>query len=202
MPKIFPFIYLITPDPDKFSSLDFFLSELIKPLSNGVKLVQLKSDMIDHERYHVVAWGVKLLCLSYDALLILNGPTLPETLNFCDGLHLNKKNFLHHNTRPITKDKILSATCESLDEIKHAEKIGVDIVTLGTPEEKEDSSMTAWQTFSKLAFLTNIPVFASGNLTITDLSLAQKYGAYGLAGTSNFWSIDTQIETSGNDSFH
>lgn len=201
MSKLFPCIYLITPDPDKFSSLDFFLSQLVKPLSKGIRLVQLQSSMIDSERYHAIAWGVKLLCLSYDAMLILNGPALPETLNLCDGLHLNTKKLLAQNIRPIKQDKLLSATCYNEEQIRHAEKIGVDIITLPLDKEKNNDK-DAWGNFAKLAFFTNIPLFASSQMDISTLSIAQKHGAYGIAGINSLWNNEIQIEPIKNGFFH
>lgn len=202
MSKIFPDICLITPDPEKFSSLDLFLSQLVKPLSHGIRLVQLHSNMIDQDKYQIIAWGVKLLCISYDALLILNGPVSEETLNFCDGLHIDSEELLTLKKRPIKQDKLLSATCCDINQVRHAEKIQVDLITLPASKLIINDANLFWHDVSKLAFLTNIPIFVFGDMSASDLVVAKNYGAYGIAGINDFWHLDIQIDQTSKKLFH
>jgi 8-oxo-dGTP diphosphatase len=43
-----------------------------------------------------------------------------------------------------------------------------------------------WEQFAQYAKSSDLPVFALGGLSPTDLSIAQQYGAYGIAGISQF----------------
>ena len=71
-----------------------------------------------------------------------------------------------------------------------AEYIKADYIFLSPIKEtltKKKLQPLGWEKFSELSKKTQIPVYALGGLSEEDLSEAEKYGGYGVAGISRFW---------------
>ena len=81
------------------------------------------------------------------------------------------------------------AACHDQPSLLHAAAIGCDAVLLSpvqaTVSHPEQQGL-GWQQFQMLASQMHIPVFALGGLKPTDLTTAQQYNAYGVAGISAF----------------
>lgn len=81
------------------------------------------------------------------------------------------------------------AACHDLAAIQQAQAVGFDAVLLSpvqaTASHPEAIGM-GWQAFQQIAQQCHIPIFALGGLKPNDLDLAQRHGAYGVAGISGF----------------
>ncbi len=105
------------------------------------------------------------------------------------GLHLNSRTLMHCEERPIPFSQWLAASCHNLEELKHAEKIQVDFVTLSPvclTATHPDAEALGWQKFHELIQQTSLPVYALGGVNKKDLAQAQQLGAVGISGISAF----------------
>lgn len=181
----------MTPDPEGHK-LDQFTNQLVKSLISGIRLVQFRAKTLTPEAYKELAVQVMATCKRYDATLILNAaPEIAEELD-AEGVHLNGERLSRCAHRPLHSDKLVSVACHSLEQIRKAELIGADMVTLSPvlpteshPEEKP----LGWKNFSLMAKQTALPVFALGGMNGQLLDYAHEHGAYGIAGIRSFWSL-------------
>jgi len=110
------------------------------------------------------------------------------------GLHLNTKNLLLCDSRPVAKHVLLSASCHNDIEIAHAQKIGVDFICLSPVFETSSHAGEAslgWAVFESLVEYATMPVFALGGMRESYLPTALAAGAQGIAGISEWWDITT-----------
>lgn len=81
------------------------------------------------------------------------------------------------------------ASCHDELSVKHAQIIGCDAILLSPVHSTKthlDAKALGWEQFKRLSFMSQVPVFALGGLSPSDLDLAKTYGAYGVAGIRNF----------------
>ena len=116
--------YMITgDDPTDEKS---FLKRLEGCLQQGISLIQLRAHQISDYEYLDLAAKCLHLCHQYQAKLILNRDVnIVMKLN-ADGVHLNGVRLLDCSERTLDKSKIVIASCHDLEELLHADKIGVD----------------------------------------------------------------------------
>ena len=91
--------------------------------------------------------------------------------------------------RPLPEGIWVAASCHGLEEIHHAERIGVDFIVLSpvlaTPSHPETEPL-GWLQFGALAQAANLPVFALGGMRPAHLAQAKSVGAQGVAGIRGF----------------
>lgn len=181
-----PDIYLITPECDDPAEFLLHLENVF--ITENIKLVQLRSKKLLREDFLDLARTVAVLCRKYQVTLLINH----EQVNFdevdCDGIHLTSKQLMALEERPISTQNWLSASCHNELELKKAEEIGVDFVTL-SPVSKtfKPGSLMGWDNFRHLVAMANIPVFALGGMTPQDLPVVKGMGAQGIAAMRSLW---------------
>ena len=140
--------------------------------------------------YSGLANEVLRVCHVHGAHLILNGPSLGQEMIAADGTHLSSMQLMRCMVRPLPSSKLVSAACHSLDQLQHAQKIGVDFVTLSPvlpTMSHPDALPLGWERFAELISRVQIPVYALGGMTRRHASLAQSHGACGIAAISGLW---------------
>ena len=111
---------------------------------------------------------------------------------------LIKNNGIHYTSTDLNKVKKLDknivngASVHSLDELKLANKLGFDFVvlsqikkTLSHPEREG----IGWRKFKEIANHSDVPVYALGGLSLSDLADAQKNGAVGISSQREGWRL-------------
>lgn len=174
-----PDIYLVTPD---FEDRAEFLYELEKKIQdNGIKLVQLRSPNLDKKSYIDLAKKASTLCRKNQAYLLLNHSDL-EVLEVveADGVQLQAAQLKNMTERPLSKSKWVGVDCYTQEDISKAEEINADFVVINSLPSGSNSQGLSWQDFDKLVSVSNIPVFAEGNLDRKDLVIARQHGAQGI----------------------
>jgi thiamine-phosphate pyrophosphorylase len=159
-------------------------------LSSGVKLVQLRAKSMDATAYSRLAEEALRVCQSNHARLILNGPIVNPNSIKADGVHLSSARLMACAVRPLAGTKLVSAACHSLNELTHAECIGLDFVTLSPvlpTTSHPGTEPIGWERFAELAASVRIPVYALGGMKKTDVSLAKSHGACGIAAIRDLW---------------
>lgn len=191
-----PDLLLITPEPPDTAGLDIFLDRLQHAVSGGITLIQLRAKTLDVLRYRELASQVCALCHRYGARVVCNGAfedgedwgALADV--GADGVHLPSARLMQTPARPLARSKLLSAACHSSDQLLHAQRIGVDFVTLSpvlpTTSHPGEPAL-GWAQFESLAAKVSIPVFALGGMTRELAATARAHGAHGMAGISAFW---------------
>ena len=179
--------YLITPEP---TQITHFLSELDSSLSQGIKLVQLRSKNLQPDSYVQLAQNVLTVCRAHGTQLILNGPVLDLHEVNADGIQLDSRRLMQTSARFLPANKLLAASCHTLEELRHAQNIGVDFVTLSPVQATKthpDAEPMGWQNFAQLRQSVQLPVYALGGMLPADLDVARSYGACGVAGIRGLW---------------
>lgn len=180
--------YLITgSDPE---DQVVFLKRLESHLANGFKLIQLRAKTLSLESYEKLAKAAIELGKQYQASILLNTEiALAKKLN-AEGIHLTSRNLMELTERPLSKDKLVCAACHNTEQLKKAESLGVDFVTLSPvlpTQTHPDATPMGWETFSTLCHSTELPVFALGGLSKADLETAIGHGGYGIAAIRSLW---------------
>lgn len=186
--KNLPQLYLITSeDPDEE---DLFLNKLKSHLLHGIRLVQLRLKTWPLDKYQDVARKVIALGRKHDAIIILNTYPYTATELDADGVHISSDILMQLTTRPIPKHKYLSTACHNEAQLKQAELIGADFVTLSPvlpTKTHPEASPLGWEAFNKLCHVSNLPVFALGGLSEVDLPTSLQNHGYGIAAINALW---------------
>ncbi|KVE28771.1 thiamine-phosphate phosphorylase [Burkholderia singularis] len=193
-PLVLPPHYLITPEPASDSDADLaaFVERLSAALAAGCSLVQLRAKTLDAAAYAALAVEAIARCRTSGARLIVNGPLDGDAALAlgASGVHLGSVALRAARARPIASDGLLSAACHSLDDLRHAQRIGVDFATLSPvlPTLTHPGAPTlGWPRFADYAAQTRVPVYALGGMTREHLPLARAHRAHGIAGIRGFW---------------
>ncbi len=187
--KVLPEWLFVTPEPPADRCFEPFLAHIERTLGDGVSLVQLRSKQLSAESFDELAGEVLAMCRRHDARLILNGPTETTRIE-ADGIHLNSERLMRSTRRATSGSSWISAACHTRAQLRHAQAIGVDFVTLSpvlpTPSHPGAPTL-GWRRFAELVASVHLPVYALGGMTRTDCRLARAFGAQGIAGISAFW---------------
>tara|TARA_B100001079_G_scaffold50444_1_gene41384 strand:- start:53 stop:982 length:930 start_codon:yes stop_codon:yes gene_type:complete len=175
-----PEYYWITPDA---SEPELLLEKCQNHLNTGTKILQLRSKDFIKQSYIKT---IHRLCQSYEARLILNAPnkTFKE---LCDGWHLTSKELLKYKKRPCANNKLLGASAHNLKEVKYAEALSVDYISLAPIEETlshPNAAPLGWVVAKDIVSKSNLPVYLLGGMGSDSLVRALNIGAQGVAGIS------------------
>ena len=111
-----------------------------------------------------------------------------------DGVHLDSRTLMSIESvfTLKQKEKLVSASCHNAEELKTAEKMGLDFAVL-SPVKQTSSHPQAealgWEQFEQLSDQVSSPVYALGGLDQDDVEEAWSRGAQGVAGISGFWQV-------------
>ncbi len=123
-----------------------------------------------------------------NSILILNGIASDVEQYTIDGIHLKSKELLKYDSRPVSENYILGASCHNEVELKQAKKLCVDYAFISpvfATKSHPKKSPLGWSNFHQLAKQANFPVYALGGMSIVDLKNAKENGAFGVAMMSN-----------------
>ena len=185
LPKILPVTPSYTQDPE------YFLKNFEKVVSRAsINIIQLRSHELESSEYIQLAKQCVELCNKYEVDLILN--TKIEYFNriLATGLHLTSDKLLETKKRPLSSKYLVGASCHNLNEIEHANSLGLDYMILGPVIEKqvnENCKALGWERFSQLARKSLIPIYAIGGLGVDDLAESVLSGGQGIAAIRNVW---------------
>lgn len=182
-----PAHYLITPEPTTDTTR--FLRELDAALAQGYRLVQLRAKTWQEKPLKALLTLASALCKKHKAQLLINGQ-LGLAHDFDVGLHLSSEQLMALQSRPLAARLPVSASCHNVEQLKHAQALGLDFVVLGSVHKTASHpgiEPMGWDTWQKLRAEVSLPIFAIGGLSPSDVSIARQHGAQGVAGISAFW---------------
>ncbi len=174
-----------------YGDQDDFLERLQNALQQGIRLVQLRSKNLSMLELQQLSQMAYPLCRSFNALLLIN--TDLQGFEDCqsDGLHLTSQQLFSMSERPFDEKYFLSASCHTPDDILQAKKLKADFILLSPVKETSSHPGVkgiGWQRFSDMLSNIDMPVYALGGMSPSDLADAKSHGAQGIAAISSFWS--------------
>jgi 8-oxo-dGTP diphosphatase len=186
-----PPYYAILDDADESQ----LLINLQKILARGIKLIQLRLKTLPPETIENFIKTAYPLCKQQGALLLMNS-AVKNAENFAvNGIHLTSRQLMSITSRPAfpraTSEQAqwLAASCHNLQELQHAQTIGVDFVVLApvlATKTHPETEPLGWKQFTELVSKVNLPVYALGGLSESSLNMAQQAGGQGVSAIRAF----------------
>ena len=175
-------IYVISQESyEDYSRLFSVASECF---TAGLKLFQLRLKSEGHEKIKKVVETLSVLARQNNAKLILNGTATDIEKYTIDGIHLKSNDLEKYESRPISEESILGASCHNEEDLVKASKLNVNYAFISpvlTTRSHPEREALGWNVFRNLIKKVDFPVYALGGMTPTDLKTANSYGAYGVA---------------------
>ncbi len=177
-----PQYYAILDDADEA----LLLPNLQKILNKGVKLIQARLKALPSAVVAAFIEQAYPLCQRQQALLLMNSAV--EFSAAVDGIHLTSRDLMNLAERP-ENTPWLAASCHSLEQLQHAQNIGVDFVVLApilATQTHPGAASLGWEQFVELVGNVNLPVYALGGMTESSLTTARQSGGQGIAAIRAF----------------
>ena len=176
----------ITPDLESIDDLSSLISRYGKL---GIKLVQFRQTQLSRFKFN--SWLAQAISISEKVGIQLVANQSPESFDpsLSIGLNANSKTLMALQQRPVSGDLLFGASCHNLNELLHAERVGADFVTLSPvcyTSKYGANFKLGWDKFTELAAQVNLPIYALGGISSSDMSLALDHGAFGIAGITAF----------------
>ncbi|MEE2729207.1 MAG: Nudix family hydrolase [Pseudomonadota bacterium] len=182
-----PSVYVISPELG--GSMEDFVDSLHRVLERGVRLLQLRLKTIEEDCLQGLLSQVDALRARYGAVVLVNSDMPVAVWSRLDGVHLTAAHLHQIQERPAGA-RWVAASCHNDEDIRRAERLGVDFVTLSpyrkTLSHPEASPLDVGD-FARWVAAAKLPVYALGGLTPTDEASVQALGAQGAAGIRGFW---------------
>ncbi len=179
-----PRLYLVT-DRQQTSQRPL-ISALTEALESGVKMVQIREKDLDTRECIELTRAIVPLVNSHNGITLLNDRVdLALALNM-DGVHLRSDSLpLPQARRVLGTEKLIGLSTHSVDDVRFAQEHGADFVVLGpifeTPSKKEYGPPLGLQVLEHACQTSDLPVFAIGGVTATQIPSLLSAGAYGVA---------------------
>ncbi len=180
-----PHHYAILDDADEA----LLLTNLQKILNRGVKLIQARLKNLPSAAAAGFIEQAYPLCKQQQAVLLINSAVdCPAEV---DGIHLTSHHLMA--LRPCSGQalvarpeniKWLAASCHNLEQLMHAQNIGVDFAVLApvlATQTHPGAPALGWEQFTELVAKVNLPVYALGGMSESSLTVAQQNGGRGIA---------------------
>ncbi len=185
-----PHHYAILDDADEA----LLLTNLQKILNRGIKLIQARLKNLPPAAVAKFIEQAYPLCQQQQAVLLMNSAV--ECPVEVDGIHLTSSDLMALRPcsgQPLTtrpgNSKWLAASCHNLEQLQHAQNIGVDFVVLApvlATQTHPGAASLGWEQFAELVAKVNLPVYALGGMTESSLTAARQSGGQGIAAIRAF----------------
>lgn len=180
--------YAISPSPESFGSAARFVEAWRGCLEAGFRLLRLRPARGERVDSGIVE-RIDRMTRDYGARWIASGE-LAQSFGWpAHGIHLDTAQLMQLDRRPLPAERLLLASCHDLEEIRIAESIGADLVTLSPVAETAshpDAEPIGWDDFERVVGYSPLPVLALGGMRPDDWARARSVGAFGVAGIRAF----------------
>ncbi len=187
-----PDLYLVTPGFEQGGDEGeaAWLAALQRALGRGLRRVQLRpSASTDGPRWAALCERAVALCRPAGAEVLLNHDVALATA-LGVGVHLRAAQLAALPARPLPAGQAVAASCHTLDELRHAERLGCDFAVIGPLRETASHPGRlgiGWDGFAALREHTALPLYAIGGLGPADVAEARAHGAQGIAAIRGLW---------------
>jgi len=177
-----PSLYVITPEYTSFEQAVARVGDLVEQQTS---LFLFRQPLMNSKNYQKCVLEIlQRYPTSKENMLLSGDVSLLKDFDVA-GVHLPFRYAGALYERGIPKDKFLGVSCHNEYEIKQAERLGADFITLSpvlaTASHPEAKPM-GWERFTYLVKQTNIPVYALGGMIEEHQQQAANVGAQGIAG--------------------
>ena len=183
-----PRVYVITGENPR--DKNEFLRKLKRCLDEGYRLIQFRAPQVTIDEYENLAKEAIKISNSYSAKIILNKfVDLVDQID-ANGVHLPSSMLMSISNRPLPGHKLVSASCHTEEQLRHAQRLKVDFVTLSPvalTKTHPEALPLGWNKFRELCSVTQLPVYALGGMRLSDISISLASGGYGIAAISSIW---------------
>lgn len=179
--------YLVTPDqvPDAA-----WTDTLLQAVADGVSLIQLRGRSVLNPAHRPALLDAIRQLQQHGARVVVNGDVALLEEIAADGLHLPWRLARGLQKRPVARPALLGVSCHNEAELRHAEALGADFVTLGhvraTPSHPDHPPL-GLPRFLELAEATPLPVYAIGGMTPDDLPELHRHSVQGISAIRALW---------------
>ena len=179
--------------PDRYAILEGHSAEKVlqnfnKIIKHNVSLLQLRIKSLPTTDIPAVYQAVYPQCQQRNIRLLINSDLPIADSVTADGLHLSSRALMAAKARPLDQAWV-AASCHNLEELKHAQDIGVDFVVLAPvfpTNTHPQAHALGMEKLTQLIEQINLPVFALGGLSLHDIESVTYAGGQGVAGISAF----------------
>lgn len=123
-----------------------------------------------------------------------------DLIELIDGIHLTSSD-LHDSPkvdyikryRKQFPSKKIAASCHCMRDIEQANDLKLDFIVVSAVKSTTshpDQKPLGWKLFKRLTDRAEMPVYALGGMTPSDINLAQDNGAQGISAISSLWNKD------------
>ncbi len=154
-------------------------------LNGGVTCIQLREKGLAENEFLKEAIKIKALCHRYNVPLIINDNVYIALKSDADGVHLGQGDMSITKARKILgKDKIIGATCKTVNQAKNAENDGADYIGTGAmfpTSTKTDTFVVDKEEAKRICKSVSIPVVAIGGISKDNITTLKMIGFSGYA---------------------
>jgi len=180
--------YSISPSPGTFESADRFVDAWRASLEAGYRLLRLRPAPGERVSSDAIT-RIDAMTREFGARWIASGE-LEQCFGWpAHGIHLDTRQLMTLDKRPLPHDRLVIASCHDLEEIHIADGLAADLVTLSPvmpTDSHPDASPIGWDDFERVVRRSPLPVMALGGMRPDDWGRARSLGAFGVAGISAF----------------
>lgn len=177
----------ITPQFKNFSQLSAYLGAFAQ---FGTQALQIRQKHLTHDQ--LLDWTHRSLDIlrGCGSRLIVNGSfSLEKDLPREVGIHVTSTELGRLQTSVGERSRLVGCSCHSREELTKAEALGFDYALLSpvaSTARYPGKSPLGWSRFEELAASVSLPVYALGGMKRSDVCIALKRGAAGVAGIGAF----------------
>lgn len=155
------------------------------------RLLVLRAPDLTPGDYQQLTANALDVCAEAGVEVIVHGqPSRFDAFPGAAGLHLPWREAERLSERPVPSDRWLGVSCHNAEQIRHAERLEADYVTVGpvlaTPSHPGQVGI-GWAQFEMLAADATMPVYGLGGLTPMHEPMCRQCGGQGIAGISYWW---------------
>lgn len=164
---------------------------IAEALEGGCKWIQLRMKNMEVDEMNQLVEQAQVLCLKYEAKLLINDHVQLAKAFGVDGVHLGKEDMPPAEARAILGDDfIIGSTANTIEDIRELGKQPIDYIGLGpfryTTTKEKLSPVLGVEGYREILSEMkrqeiNIPVIAIGGIVVTDVLSILSTGVYGIA---------------------
>jgi|ERR1051326_3820559 thiamine-phosphate pyrophosphorylase len=168
----------------------------------GADWIQLRVKGKPYGEWLRIAQKTKLICLKYEAKLIINDNVQIAKETGADGVHLGREDMNPKEARKILGDKfIIGGSTNSMEDVRRMMDDGCDYIGIGpfrfTSTKEKLNPVLGSEGIRKIAgqFGNKIPMIAIGGIKLEDVEPLMRIGIHGVAVSSAINLAEDKIQT-------
>lgn len=166
-----------------------FMRAFARALDQGLQLIQIREKQLSRDALAHLTQDILALCLPYQTQVMVNTDIAHAMQLGAHGVHINSRDLMQLEKKP-EETLLVSASCHTPLELKHAAALGLDFAVLSpvlATLSHPDATPIGWETFAYWVQHYDLPVYALGGMQPQHLSTALQCGARGIAMQRGAW---------------